>query len=64
VACDVRSNGIPERRVTGGASDEEKYEAFIGTLPYALRNPLYHWSHLKLQRSSIGERRLPNPARG
>src|SRR5271156_185235 len=35
---------------TGDASDEEKYQAFVRTVPYTLRNPLYHWSHLELLR--------------
>src|SRR5271156_2739646 len=35
---------------TGDASDEEKYQAFVRTVPYTLRNSLYHWSHLELLR--------------
>ena len=46
----MRANGVAERFVTGDASDEEKYQAFIRTVPYTLRNPLYHWSHLELLR--------------
>ena len=46
----MRANGVAERFCTGDASDEEKYGAFVRTLPYTLRNPLYHWSHLELQR--------------
>ena len=46
----MRANGIAERFCTGDASDEEKYRAFIRTVPYTLRNPLYHWSHLELLR--------------
>jgi glucuronate isomerase len=46
----MRANGIAERFCTGDASDEEKYQAFIRTVPYTLRNPLYHWSHLELLR--------------
>ena len=46
----MRANGIAERFCTGNASDEEKYAAFVRTVPYALRNPLYHWSHLELLR--------------
>jgi glucuronate isomerase len=46
----MRTNGIPERLATGDATDVEKYRAFVRTIPYALRNPLYHWSHLELLR--------------
>lgn len=46
----MRANGIAERFCTGDASDEEKYQAFVRTVPYTLRNPLYHWSHLELLR--------------
>ena len=46
----MRTNGIAERFCTGDASDEEKYQAFVRTVPYTLRNPLYHWSHLELLR--------------
>jgi glucuronate isomerase len=46
----MRTNGVPEAYCTGEASDREKFDAFAGTLPYTLRNPLYHWSHLELAR--------------
>ncbi len=46
----LRANGIAERFITGDASDFEKYQAFVRTVPYTLRNPLYHWSHLELLR--------------
>ena len=46
----MRSNGVAERFCTGDATDREKYDAFVRTVPYALRNPLYHWSHLELHR--------------
>lgn len=46
----MRANGVAERFCTGDASDEEKYRAFVKTVPYTLRNPLYHWSHLELLR--------------
>ncbi len=46
----MRANGISEERITGSASDYEKFEAYAETLPYAAGNPLYHWSHLELQR--------------
>ncbi len=46
----MRSNGIEERYCTGDASDYEKFEKYAETMPYLLRNPLYHWSHLELKR--------------
>ncbi len=46
----MRSNGIAERYCTGGASDFEKFEKWAATVPYTLRNPLYHWTHLELRR--------------
>ena len=46
----MRSNGIDERFCTGDASDREKFDAFAATMPYLLRNPLFHWSHLELAR--------------
>ena len=45
----MRSNGVAERYVTGDASDYEKFMAWAGTVPYTLRNPLYHWTHLELK---------------
>lgn len=46
----MRANGIPEHYITGTASDWEKFEKWAETVPYTLRNPLYHWTHLELQR--------------
>jgi glucuronate isomerase len=46
----MRANGVPERFVTGDASPEEKFRAWARTVPYTLRNPLYHWTHLELLR--------------
>ena len=46
----MRANGVPERYITGDASDWEKFEKWAETVPYTLRNPLYHWTHLELQR--------------
>jgi len=45
----LRSNGVPERLITGDASNWEKFEAWAKTVPYTLRNPLYHWTHLELR---------------
>jgi glucuronate isomerase len=46
----MRANGVPERFITGNASDYEKFLAFARTVPATLRNPLYHWTHLELRR--------------
>jgi glucuronate isomerase len=46
----MRSNGVPESHITGSASDREKFQAWAQTLPMLVGNPLYHWSHLELQR--------------
>jgi glucuronate isomerase len=46
----MRTNGINEKYCTGNASDFEKFEQWAATVPYTLRNPLYHWTHLELQR--------------
>jgi hypothetical protein len=46
----MRANGIAERYCTGDASPEEKFMAWVRTVPYTLRNPLYQWTHLELQR--------------
>lgn len=46
----MRSNGIDEYYITGGASDREKFHKWAETLERAIGNPLYHWSHLELQR--------------
>jgi glucuronate isomerase len=46
----MRTLGIDERFITGNASDSEKFEKWAYTLPYTMRNPLYHWSHLELRR--------------
>lgn len=45
----MRANGINERFVTGNATDREKFDAWAKTVPYTLRNPLYHWTHLELK---------------
>jgi glucuronate isomerase len=44
----MRAAGIPERLITGDASDAEKFAAWASVVPQTLRNPLYHWTHLEL----------------
>lgn len=47
----IRSNGVPESLITGSDStDFQKFEQFAKTLPRAIGNPLYHWTHLELRR--------------
>lgn len=46
----MRTNGVDEDYVTGSKSDQEKFEKWAATVPDTLRNPLYHWTHLELQR--------------
>ena len=46
----MRTNGVDESYCTGNKSDIEKFKKWAETVPYTLRNPLYHWTHLELQR--------------
>ncbi len=46
----MRTNGVDESYITGNKGDYEKFEKWAETVPYTLRNPLYHWTHLELQR--------------
>jgi len=56
----MRGLGIAEKYITGDSSDEEKFDKWASTVPYTLRNPLYHWSHLELQRY-FGIEEILNP---
>ncbi len=57
----MRTNGINEAYCTGDKSDYEKYEQWAATVPYTMRNPLYHWTHLELQRY-FGVNEVLNPS--
>ena len=46
----MRANGVPEKYITGSASDCEKFEKWARTVPYCIRNPLYLWTHLELKK--------------
>lgn len=46
----MRSNGIDEEYITGNADDYDKFKAWAKTMPMTIGNPLYHWTHLELQR--------------
>jgi len=57
----LRTNGVSEEYITGNKSDYEKFEKWAETVPYTMRNPLYHWTHLELQRY-FGINELLSPA--
>ena len=46
----MRANGVDERFITGDAEPWEKFLAWARTVPYTIRNPLYHWTHVELKR--------------
>ena len=46
----MRACGVPEEKITGNASDKEKFLAFAKCMEHLIGNPLYHWSHLELSR--------------
>lgn len=46
----MRQLGVDESYITGDKSDWEKFEKFAEVMPYAIGNPIYHWTHLELQR--------------
>ena len=55
----MRTNGIPENEITGDVSDWDKFNNWAKTVPYTLRNPLYHWTHLELNKP-FGIKKLLN----
>lgn len=46
----MRTLGIDEKYITGNASDSDKFDQWAYAVPYTMRNPLYHWTHLELKR--------------
>jgi glucuronate isomerase len=46
----MRANGVDEQYCTGDKSDCDKFKKWAETVSYTIRNPLYHWTHLELQR--------------
>jgi glucuronate isomerase len=61
----MRACGVPERLITGEASDWEKFAAWARTVPSTLANPLYHWTAMELKRPfGIDEPLTPSTARG
>lgn len=57
----MRANGVPEAYITGNKSSYEKFEKWVDTLQHAMRNPLYHWTHLELSRI-FGIDKVLNPS--
>ncbi len=57
----MRANGIAEEYITGCAGDWEKFQMWAQTVPYCLRNPLYHWTHLELKNYFGIKNRLLSP---
>lgn len=58
----MRANGIDERFITGDADDFERFQVWARTVPYTLRNPLYHWTHMELKKPFGIEGMLLNAA--
>lgn len=56
----MRTLGIDEKYITGDANDRKKFDKWAYTVPYTVRNPLYHWSHLELK-NYFGINDLINP---
>ncbi|MFV0470799.1 MAG: glucuronate isomerase [Paludibacteraceae bacterium] len=57
----MRTNGVDEQYCTGkDTTDWEKFEKWAETVPYTMRNPLYHWTHLELK-TGFGVEKLLNP---
>lgn len=56
----MRTNGVDEHFITGKATDFEKFMKWAETVPYTLRNPLYHWTHLELK-NTFGIEQILNP---
>ena len=46
----MRTMGVPERFITGDATDFEKFKKWAEVVPFTIRNPLFHWTHLELKR--------------
>ncbi len=46
----MRTLGVDEKYITGLGSDAEKFQHWAQSVPYTMRNPLYHWTHMELKR--------------
>lgn len=56
----LRANGVPEEYITGNASDWDKFQKWAQSVPYMMRNPIYHWTHLELK-TAFGIDKILNP---
>ena len=56
----LRANGVSEEYCTGSANDWAKFEKWAETVPYTMRNPLYHWTHMELK-SAFGITKILSP---
>lgn len=56
----LRANGVSEQFITGNASDWDKFQKWSEAMPYCMRNPLYHWSHLELK-TAFGIEKILKP---
>ncbi|MEI7676152.1 MAG: glucuronate isomerase [Bacteroidales bacterium] len=60
----MRTNGVDEKFITGKeTTDWQKYEKWVETVPYTMRNPLYHWTHLELK-TGFGVQKILKPETG
>lgn len=57
----MRTSGVDESYCTGNKPDYQKFEKWAATVPYTMRNPLYHWTHLELKRY-FGIEEILNPS--
>lgn len=57
----MRTLGIDEKYITGSATDKEKFQKWAAAVPFTMRNPLYHWTHMELDRY-FGESELLSAA--
>ncbi len=46
----LRANGVDEDFITGDSTPREKFQVWAETVPFTLRNPIHHWTHIELQR--------------
>lgn len=45
----MRAFGVEEKYITGDASDRDKFQKWAETVPFTIRNPLFHWTHMELK---------------
>lgn len=59
----MRTYGIAEEYITGSGADKEKFRKWAEVVPFTIRNPLFHWTHLELRRYfGIGQLLKPETA--